>query len=284
MSKLNKCDVLIVTYNRINFLKELLDSLLFEISYINKVIIYDDMSTDGTKKYFKEYTGPLNILYIYGKNKSTSVGKSRNIALKDANSEYVMVLDDDDLVSPYKISSSIQTLSETRADWLYGNCIEFNKSADRYVKPKHSFPRIIQGTNNIRWATTFFRTSSLKHIGFNEKVRIITDWLLYCDLTKSGFKCVYLDKCLGFYRLHENSISHKKDILIQDLSSYLNKYKDFNCAQYYHRSIIVNFILKTQRFSALCHLFYNISCFGILKSLRLFILITLNLFRCYHKL
>ena len=281
---MDKCDVIIITYNRLSYLNELLDSLLLEISNINKVIIYDDMSTDGTNKYFSEYNGLLNIIYIYGKNKSSSVGKSRNIALKHVSSEYVMVLDDDDIITPYKISSSIQKLRETKADWLYGNCIEFNESSDRYVKPKHSFPRIIQGTNNIRWATTFFRSSSLKHVGFNESVRIITDWLLYCDLIQSGFKCVYLDKCLGFYRLHENSISHKKDLLIQDLSQNLVKYAHFGCEQYYHRSIIVNFVLKSQRWKALYHLLCNSWCFGIKKTLRLFILITCNLFNIYHKL
>lgn len=271
---MNKCDVIIVTFDRLKYLKKLLDSLEGQSKYINKTIIFDDCSNDGTREFLSSYVGPLKLDLIFTQKKSPCIGVSRNIALGYVESEYVAVLDDDDLLPPYKISHSIEIMEEQNKEWVFGTCIEFSESSERYISNISDFKSLIWGTNNIRWITTLFKSDTLKKVRFNEDVRIITDWLLYCDLVDSGNYPATSLRCLGFYRLHDNSISSDKETLIQDLDKVKEKYKHWGSYQYLARSRIVDRVLQDDYAKALTIWCKNIYVLGLRKSFRLsFILI-----------
>lgn len=266
---MNKCDVIIVTFNRMNYLRKLLENIEGESKFINKTIIFDDCSNDGTREFLSSYAGPLKLEIIFAQKKSSCIGVSRNIALDNVESEYVAVLDDDDLLPPYKISHSIEIMEELNKDWVFGNCIEFSENSERYISINSDFRRLIWGTNNIRWVTTLFKSDTLKKVRFNDNVRIITDWLLYCDLVDAGNYPAISNRCLGFYRLHDNSISNDKKTLIQDIDKVKDNYKHWGSYQYLARSRIVDRVLKDDYKKALILWCENLYVLGLRKSIRL---------------
>ena len=94
--------VCIPTYNRKNFLKEALKSALSQTYGNFEVIIYDDGSTDGTEKLVKEFKDP-RIRYFKGEiNKGRPY--ARNNCVKLARGEWIVWLDDDDIIQPELLS------------------------------------------------------------------------------------------------------------------------------------------------------------------------------------
>jgi glycosyltransferase involved in cell wall biosynthesis len=104
--------VVITTYNRSNFLSEAIQSVLDQKYTDFEVLIVDDGSTDNTKDVVNKYDDP-RVHYLYQPNSGRSV--ARNRGLKNADVDYVALLDDDDLYYPDKLSCQVDFL-ETNPD------------------------------------------------------------------------------------------------------------------------------------------------------------------------
>ena len=64
-----KVTVLTVTYNQLDKLKKLYRSLLDQKDYIKEWIIYDDVSTDGTKEWMESVGTAFPVRFIHGKKR-----------------------------------------------------------------------------------------------------------------------------------------------------------------------------------------------------------------------
>ena len=91
-----KISVIIPTYNRYGYLKQLINSI-FEQSYNNiELIVINDNSTDSTDKYMSKLEKQnSNIKYIKNKeNRGPSY--SRRTGYEKSEGEYIVFADDDD--------------------------------------------------------------------------------------------------------------------------------------------------------------------------------------------
>ena len=92
--------VIIPTYNAEKSIKTAVESIQNQtLGFENiELLIVDDNSKDNTKKILKEYSQKFdNIKCFYSKTNSGSAGKGRNIGIDNANSDYIMFLDQDDM-------------------------------------------------------------------------------------------------------------------------------------------------------------------------------------------
>ena len=94
-----KLGVVIVTYNRITLLKECLSRVLNQTVDINKVIVVNNNSDDGTK----EYLDGINDKRVAAYHETTNLGGAGgfNRALSIASEEdfdYVLIIDDDAMI------------------------------------------------------------------------------------------------------------------------------------------------------------------------------------------
>ena len=99
--------VVIPTYNRADFLKEALRSVLDQDYFRRRdteqcyeIIVVDDGSTDETAEVVRSFS--CDIRYIYQKNRGVSA--ARNVGLQHANGEFIAYLDSDDLWKKDKIT------------------------------------------------------------------------------------------------------------------------------------------------------------------------------------
>ena len=58
-----KYTVVIVTYNRLELLKECIEAINNQKRQFDNVVIVDNASTDGTKDYLQEYEKKYHIIY-----------------------------------------------------------------------------------------------------------------------------------------------------------------------------------------------------------------------------
>jgi len=102
--------VCILTYNRKEYLREALKSLV-EQTYDNfEVVVYDDGSTDGTERVVEEFKGKLKLRYFRSKeNRGRPYG--RNFCVGKAEGEWIVWLDDDDRFNPELLSKYAEAVN-----------------------------------------------------------------------------------------------------------------------------------------------------------------------------
>lgn len=115
-----KIDVLLATYNGERYVKEQIESILNQ-SYKNiHLIISDDNSTDNTRKILKQYEKNERIS-IYFQKENLGYIKNFEFLLKQVQSNYYMLSDQDDVWLPKKIEKSMETLKKQNADLVFGD-------------------------------------------------------------------------------------------------------------------------------------------------------------------
>ena len=98
---MTEVSVIIPTYNRADFISECVQSVLAQTLPAREVIIVDDGSTDATYNILNDLgfnsisTSKTVLRYIFQKNQGVS--SARNLGIKEAKSEYIALLDSDDL-------------------------------------------------------------------------------------------------------------------------------------------------------------------------------------------
>lgn len=113
----NKIAAIVVTYNRLNMLKENIDSLKKQTEQNFDILLIDNNSTDGTKKYIKELNDEKIIYINTGKNIGGAGGFYTGVkeAIKRGY-EYAWLMDDDTI--PYE--NALEELSN-KAIFLKNN-------------------------------------------------------------------------------------------------------------------------------------------------------------------
>lgn len=94
-----KVSVIIPVYNAQNTIKRCINSVISQtIGFSNiELLLYDDSSTDNTRKILKEYSDSYeNIVVILSDENSGYAGNGRNEGIKRATADYVMFMDNDD--------------------------------------------------------------------------------------------------------------------------------------------------------------------------------------------
>lgn len=116
--------VIIPTYNAENSIKRAVNSIKEQtISFENiELIIIDDNSKDKTPAIIKELSKQNpNIKSIFLKENSGSAGKGRNIGIENAESNYLMFLDQDDKYDRNFCKAMYETIQKDDVDLVMSN-------------------------------------------------------------------------------------------------------------------------------------------------------------------
>lgn len=106
--------ILLATYNSEPFIREQIDSILWQTFRDWKLVVRDDLSGDGTveivKDYMSRYPDKISMLDNCGESKGAYLNFVE--LLKSVDSDYYMFCDHDDVWLPYKIDLSMKRMSE----------------------------------------------------------------------------------------------------------------------------------------------------------------------------
>jgi glycosyltransferase involved in cell wall biosynthesis len=110
--------IFIVTYNRAHFIKNAIDSALCQIYQNIEILIIDDGSTDNTEDIVKNYTDN-KIKYVKKDNEGYT--KSLNKMIHIAKGEFLLKLDDDDIIDPKICQIYVDVINKYNVDVIYCN-------------------------------------------------------------------------------------------------------------------------------------------------------------------
>jgi glycosyltransferase involved in cell wall biosynthesis len=106
--------VILCTYNRENYLKDCIDSVLKQ-SFANwELIVVDDGSQDNTFEIVNEYLQKYSNIR-YTKHKNRKPGYSRNVGIQASFGKYITFLDSDDSYDPNHLFSRVEYMKNNLA-------------------------------------------------------------------------------------------------------------------------------------------------------------------------
>jgi glycosyltransferase involved in cell wall biosynthesis len=207
----NLISVIIPTYNRENFIKETIDSVLNQTYKNIEILIVDDGSTDNTREIIESINDP-RIIYIYQDN--TGASASRNTGIKNAKGEYVAFLDSDDSWLPDKLEKQIKFIQNNpQIDICGGWILQFDEKSNKIWK-LYSEPSDIKAYNlfnNPLFQTTVLLKKEVLYeynVFYNPEYKSSNDYDFFSRLLEFA-EPYNIPEILAKYRTHYNQLSTK---------------------------------------------------------------------------
>lgn len=253
----SKVTVVITTYNRSNYLKFAIDSVLNQTYDNFELIIVDDGSTDDTKQVVESYKDE-RIIYHYQKNAGQNLARNKGMEL--AKGKYIAHLDSDDIWMPDKLEKQVKIL-ERYPDIGLVYCGTVLIDENNNITGKQ--PLITYSGNVIKQLimTNFlyngscplFRKNCLEKAGYFDKTfKRMTDWDFYLQMA-IHYKFHGINEYLLKYRIHNETMS--KDFKsyetygIQILEKFFNSHHlDDEYLKYKNRAIALRYRYLGRRF------------------------------------
>lgn len=119
-----KVSIIVPTYNRGNFIQEMIESVISQ-TYDNwELIIVDDGSTDNTAEIITPY---ISKKIHYYSLEHTGRSFARNFGISKSTGEFIAYLDSDDVFLPTKIEKQVKWLIEHSDDaMVYTSALQIN--------------------------------------------------------------------------------------------------------------------------------------------------------------
>lgn len=200
--------VLMTVYNAMPFLGEAVDSILRQTLSNFIFLIIDDGSTDGGGAYLDQLTDP-RIQVVHQAN--CGQGFARNAGLRLCRSEYVAMMDADDVSLPSRLECQLAFLRQHLDIGMVGTQFAYlGASSKTGLQPPmphdHSeiMADLLRGRLAINQPSLMCRTSILKRIGGYRIAGRGEDWDMFLRMGEAA-KIANLDQVLHLYRISPES-------------------------------------------------------------------------------
>jgi GT2 family glycosyltransferase len=123
------------TYNtNVKYLKEMLESVLAQTYPYWELCIADDASiTDGTREILQDYAAKYNNIKVVFRKSNGHISEASNSALSLASGDYVIFLDDDDMLASNALYEMVKKLNENRTlKFIYSDEDKIDELSLRY--------------------------------------------------------------------------------------------------------------------------------------------------------
>lgn len=228
-----KVDVIIPTYNRAEFLKAGITSVLNQTFQDFEIIVVDDCSEDDTPKVIKNF-GDHRIRYIRHRV-NQGEGGARNTGMLNSNAEYVAFLDDDDEWLPEKLRLEVELLegSSSKVGGVYTGYIAVDKASGEVLEQRvpelggDIYREMIRENVVGTSSTVLVRKECFSRVGlFDESVVYGLDYDMWIRIAKE-FHFEYIKEPLVKYHVHRKQISNNLPLKIKGIEVLLKKYEEF---------------------------------------------------------
>ncbi len=103
--------VILPVYNTKPYLKEAIDSIVEQKSFIKEIIIIDDGSTDGSGEFLDRFYGNIEYInIIHTENKGQ--GAARNLGIEKSKGNFIYCFDSDDILLPELFESFLKIYND----------------------------------------------------------------------------------------------------------------------------------------------------------------------------
>lgn len=200
--------VVIPAYNASMYLREAIDSALHQTLPPDEIIVVDDGSTDDTYAIAASYGPPVTVL----QQTNHGLPTSRNVGARQANSEWIALLDADDVWEPNKLQLQMEELKRTGADICYTGHVILQHEGDRtFLGKVHEVPpaedirrSLFEQVMTFLPSSVVLRKATMFSVGgFDESMRHGSeDMKMSLKLLHGGAKFAAVREPLFQYRRH----------------------------------------------------------------------------------
>ena len=246
-----KVSIVMSAYNSELFLEQALESIMNQSNKEFEFILFDDASTDATKKIIQKFAlQDSRIIPVYNEvNKGLTVNLNKAISL--SNGEYIARMDADDIAFPSRIEKQVKFLDDQQDIDLVGSAaydidengeqIQLRKSPELHDDIIALLPK----ANPITHSTVMFRKKSFAKINFyNESYRTTQDYEMWFRAAGKGLKFHNLQEILLKYRMDNNYHKRKSfKYRLYDCKLRLQGFKYINLPFYRYYYAMIPIIL-----------------------------------------
>lgn len=220
--------VVMPVYNGGTFLNASVESILNQTFRDFEFLIINDGSIDGSLDVLKKYAETdSRIKIIDRENKGLVYSLNEGISL--AKGKYIARMDADDLSEIIRFEKQIELLEKENGDVCgchFTIISETNKTVNSFVAPitKEAVSCCLLNSVPYAHGAVMFRKSFFDKNKLGYKNVKAEDHKLWCDFYESGANFVTVDEFLFRYRVHKNSISNSKVVIMRREVNKTGKY------------------------------------------------------------
>ncbi len=208
--------VILPTYNCAQFLTEAARSVLRQSLKDLELIIINDGSCDNTDEIIKELEEDKRMIYLRNDRKR-GLSFSRNRGVRAASSNFIALLDADDIFFPEKLEQQTRLMKRKKCLFSYTNQVYFNGSGMCKVSNRYHFSGdvfyYLKRSNFIPSSSVMFARSLFKHDMFDEDLPSHEDWDFYLRISSKGVRFCYLKDPLCKIRVRRDSMTAENKVM-----------------------------------------------------------------------
>lgn len=221
--------VIIPTYNRENFIKKCLESVLEQTYQPMEIIIVDDGSTDRTLDKVREINS--SIIKIVALEKNCGAQAARNRGIKEAKGDWIAFLDSDDLWLRDKLEKQKKCVEQSGRLVCMGGgyVLQDGEMSERWLNGKSGmiFEEIILYEMCLLYPTLFVKKECLLQIGILDEKAPSYQELDTSIRLAQRYEIDYINEPLFIWNCHnESTISGNKKRRVEGKEYIFNKYKN----------------------------------------------------------
>lgn len=160
--------VLMTIYNAEPYLKEAIDSIIFQTFENWELIAIEHGSTDNSLALLSSYDDPRIHVFVYPEN----IGRTNALckAFGQAQSEYIAILDADDISHPDRLAKQVKYLNENPEVGLVGSWAERIDKDSNIIANFNPPIEKTQLYNSLGWTNPFVHSSIMYRKYLAQKV------------------------------------------------------------------------------------------------------------------
>jgi len=244
--------IVIPTYNRVDFLRCAINSVLFQTVQDFEIIVIDDASSDSTQEFLLNLRKSNDRISYIRNEISLGGGGARNVGISASRGKWVAFLDDDDEWVNTKLEIQLEVLNSNPAaiacSGAYKQLFTSGRSKIKYPPGKVALETLLKGNCLGGASLCMCLRKVLNDIGgFDVNLRSGQDWDLWVNLCLHG-EIVSSKHVLILYNAHDGlRITKNMNAQYLGLRYFYIKHRGLMCSSV-RKSLLANvcFILSRQ--------------------------------------
>ncbi len=207
------CSVVIPVYNAEKFIKDTLNSVLNQTVKDIEIICVDDCSTDKSAEIISSMQQLDDRIILLKNEKNSKVSQTRNNGINFAHSDWIALLDADDMWEPNYLEEILKRREQTNGKMFFTAASFISNDGESiekkfFVKEVLEYKNLLK-QNSITCSSVFIQKSLLQENPFYAD-DVHEDYLCWLNILKKIKYAYGVNKPLVIYRLTKGSKSRNK--------------------------------------------------------------------------
>jgi teichuronic acid biosynthesis glycosyltransferase TuaG len=191
--------VIIPTYNREKYLKQCIESALYQSYPDKEVLVIDDGSTDNTEELCSRY----DVIYI--KTEHVNTAHAINVGIKNASGEWIKLLGSDDYLLPNALELFASQADSTNRIYYSDYYIDNKGELNKFICPEFPIERQFGELMRAFYGGCSFVSRKLfDRFGyFDESLPYAEDYDFWLRCVSQGVEMRHIPFYSTVFRIHE---------------------------------------------------------------------------------